>query len=347
MIELGSRTEAKGRGGSATRGRAALARAYGLLGELIAGPLSEELIERACQSPLLGEAIGAAPSLDELAAEHHRAFEWSAFPHQGVYLDQGGWADGSSSLALRTLFSRLGFVARQDLPADHLTNLLGALALSLDRGDGEQIDPALPGGAASIELELLDGHLLRWLPGFVAAVCRLHLGFPVALASQLEDLALYHREILAAVVPASDFVLEPVPSLLDEPETSLADIATFLLSPVRSGLFLSREDILFVVRSAGCFCGFGDRQTMLLNALRTAVQHERLAELCAALSLLHRSWEERLESRVLVGLPEVFTRPWIARSTDSRALLHVLGAAGRSFSSSTEAEPRGGGATES
>jgi TorA maturation chaperone TorD len=347
MIELGLKAGAKGAGGTATRARAALARAYRLLGDLVAGPLSEELVERACQSPLLGQAIGAAPALDELAAEHHRAFEWSAFPHQGVYLDQGGWADGSSSIALRSLFSELGFVARQDLPADHLTNLLGALALSLDLGDGAGSGLARSDDAASVELELLDGHLLRWLPSFAAAVCRLGLGFPAALVSQLEDLALYHREMLAALVPVSEFVLEPSPSLLDEPETSLADIASFLLSTVRSGLFLSREDILFVVRSAGCFCGFGDRQTMLLNALRTAVQHERLAELCEALSLLHRSWEERLESRVLEGLPATLARPWIARSTDSRALLQVLGAAGRSFSSSTEAEPRGSGARES
>jgi len=307
------------------------------LGDLVAGPLTEALIDSARQSPLLGEAIGVAPSLDELAAEHHRAFEWSAFPHQGVYLDPDGWADGGSSIALRRLFTEIGFAARQDLPADHLTNLLGALALSLQ-------DEA--GGDHRLEQQLLDRHLLRWLPAFVAAVRRLRLAFPAALASQLEDLALYHREILAAQVPVPDFKLDPIPSLLDDPETSLADIASYLLAPVRSGLFLSREDILFVVRGSGCFCGFGDRQTMLLNALRTAVQHERLSALCEALSSLHHGWERRLVGRVAAGLPDELARPWIERSTDSRALLQVLGAAGRSFSVSTASEPHRGGVTE-
>lgn len=324
--------------GSGRRSRATLGRAYLLLGDLVAGPLTEALVDGARQSPLLGEAIGAAPSLDELAADHHRAFEWSAFPHQGVYLDPDGWADGGSSIALRKLFGEIGFEVRQDLPADHLTNLLGALALALQSDDIED---------HRLEEELLDSHLLRWLPAFVAAVRRLRLAFPVALVSQLEDLALYHREIVATRGPAADFHLEPVLNLLDDPDTSLADIASFLLSPVRSGLFLSREDILFVVRSAGCFCGFGDRQTMLLNALRTAVQHERLAELCQALSMLHSSWEERLVGRVAVGLPDELARPWIERSVDSRALLQVLGAAGRSFSESTASPPQPDGVTGS
>jgi hypothetical protein len=234
----------------------------------------------------------------------------------------------------------IGFSARHDLPADHLTNLLGALALALQSDDAG-------GGEHRLEQELLDSHLLRWLPAFVAAVRRLRLAFPAALVSQLEDLALYHREILAAQVPASDFQLDPIPSLLDDPDTSLADIASFLLAPVRSGLFLSREDILFVVRSAGCFCGFGDRQTMLLNALRTSVQHERLGALCDALSSLYHCWEQRLAGRVAAGLPDELARPWIERSTDSRALLQVLGAAGRSFSESTASQPQRGGAAES
>jgi TorA maturation chaperone TorD len=319
--------------GEVRRAQAALARAYRLLGDLIAGPLDVDLIARARKSPLLGEALGADPCLDELAAEHHRAFEWSAFPHQGVYLDAGGWADGGSSTALRALFAQIGFVPRDDLPVDHLTNLLGLLALELEQGAEDQ----------SLEVELLDRHLLRWLPCFAAAVRRLRLAFPAALASQLEDLALYHRELLSGPSLTSDFELQPSDSLLDDPETSLADIAAFLLSPVRSGLFLSREDILFVVRSSRCFCGFGDRQTMLLNALRTAVQHERLSELTEALSGLHRGWEERMEGRIIAGLPESLARPWIERSTDSRALLQVLGAAGRTFSASMSAEPKGPG----
>ena len=87
----------------ADRPRIALARAYALLGELVAGPLDEGLVERAGKSPLLGEALGDSPSLDELAADHHRAFGWCAFPHQGVYLDPNGWADGSSAQQLRAL----------------------------------------------------------------------------------------------------------------------------------------------------------------------------------------------------------------------------------------------------
>ena len=324
------------------RSRGALARAYRLLADLIAGPLDDGLLERARKSPLLGEAMGPEPSLDELAAEHHRAFEWSAFPHQGVFLDRGGWADGSSSETLRGLYARGGFSSRSDLPADHLAIVLGALALSLEAETAEDGPPA-----GDLEVQLLDRNLLRWLPAFVACVLRLRLAFPAAVASQLEDLVLYHRDLLGRPVDASGFAPAHSADLLDDPETSLADVSSYLLSPVRSGLFLSREDILYAVRNAGCFCGFGDRQTMLLNALRTAVQHERLTPLTASLSALHRGWEERLEGRVLAGLPASLATPWIDRSRDSRALLQVLGAAGREFSSSTSAEPSGLGNVDS
>ena len=306
----------------AERPRTALARAYALLADLVAGPLDEGLLERAGKSPLLGEALGEAPCLDELAADHHRAFGWCAFPHQGVYLDPDGWADGTSAQELRTLYVGMGYEVRSDLPADHLSALLGGLSWALLHDHAEE------------EARLLDEHLLRWLPLFCSAVQRVRLAFPAALASQLEDLALHHRELMDSRESSSHFAFPPAESILDDEDTSLAEIAAFLLSPPRSGVFFSREDILGVVRSVGCFAGFGDRQTMLLNGLRTAVQHERLPELTVALGAVHSDWEERLNRRVLGGLPMELARPWLSRSQHARAVLQVLGAAGRSFSNS-------------
>ena len=306
----------------ADRPRIALARAYALLGELVAGPLDEGLVERAGKSPLLGEALGDSPSLDELAADHHRAFEWCAFPHQGVYLDPNGWADGTSAQQLRALYVGMGYEVPSDLPADHLSALLGALARALIH---DHVDE---------EGQLLDEHLLRWLPLFCSAVERVRLAFPAALVGQLEELVLHHRELMDSRGGPLRFGFSPAESILDEEDTTLAEIARFLLSPPRSGIFLSREDILRLVRSVGCFAGFGDRQTMLLNGLRTAVQYERLPEFTAELAALHSAWEQRLEERVLGGLPRDLAWPWLSRSQHTRAVLQVLGAAGRSFSTS-------------
>ena len=319
--------------GENARARMALANAYRLLADLIAGPLDGALLERARKSPLLAEALGDDPELDEVAAEHHRAFEWSVFPHQGVFLDIGGWADGASSESLRSLFSLGGYSSRTELPADHLSNILGALARAVEGSEDEQ-------NLYQLEGALLDRHLLRWLPLFVGAVRRLQVPFPTAMVSQLEDLVLYHRELLELPVDASDFAAPEAVNLLEDADTGLAEIAAHLLSPPQTGMFLSREDILSVARKSGCFCGFGDRQTMLLNALRTAVQHDRIGELTSALSQLHRNEETSLTKRIDEGLPEELATPLANRSSETRALLQFIGAAGGSFSSLVSVEPK-------
>jgi TorA maturation chaperone TorD len=333
----GVRVRGRTLGGDA-RARRALANAYRLLADLIAGPLDLALLERARKSPLLSDALGEDPDLDEVAAAHHRAFEWSVFPHQGVFLDLGGWADGTSSESLRSLFSVVGYSSRTELPADHLSNILGALALAVEGGVDEV-------SLAELESSLLDRHLLRWLPLFVAAVRRLRVPFPAAMVGQLEDLVLYHRELLELPVDASELEGSVQVDLLEDPDTGLAEIASHLLSPPQTGIFLSREDILSVARESGCFCGFGDRQTMLLNALRTAVQHDRIREFTGALSELHREEELSLTRRIDEGLPEELATPLAKKSSETRALLQLIGAAGRSFSPVMTVDPARPGAT--
>ena len=315
------------------RGEHALARAYELLADCFAGPLDAALLQRAGKSPLLRAALGDEPDLDQLAADHHLAFDWAVFPQQGVFLDPGGWADGESSDDLRELFGTLGYTARPDLPTDHLSNLLGALNWTLCR----------PNPAPLAQLQLLDGHLLRWLPAFVAAVCRLERSLPTALVVQLEDLVLYHRQALESLgsqVP--DFELPAFPRLLEDPGTGLAQIAAFLVSSARSGFFLSREDIARVVRESESLRGFGDRRGMLLDALRSASHCENLPRLIEGLKALYADWEATLADRVESGLPAQVAAVWTCRSVRTRGMLDVLARAGTVLDPGSEAEATGG-----
>ncbi|MEE2829346.1 MAG: molecular chaperone TorD family protein [Myxococcota bacterium] len=304
---------------SVARGERALARAYQLLADCFAGPLDASLLQRAEKSPLLRDALTDATDLDQLAADHHLAFDWAVFPQQGVFLDPKGWADGESSDDLRELFGTLGYTARPNLPTDHLSNLLGALHWTLSRSTP----------APLAQLQLLDGHLLRWLPAFVAAVCRLGLRLPTALVLQLEDLVFYHRQVLESLgsqVP--DFELPAFPPLLEDPGTGLAQIAAFLVSSARSGIFLSREDIAGVVRESDSLRGFGDRRGMLLDALRSASHRETLPRLIEGLTSLHLDWEATLADGVESGLPAQVAEVWTARSIQTRGMLEVLARAG-------------------
>ena len=310
------------------RAERSLGRAYRLLSDLLAGPITPDLLECATSSPILGAALGGLPVLDDVAAEHHLAFEWSVFPQQGVFVDRAGWADGASCSSLRQELAWLGGSSRDDLPLDHLSNLLEALALTLEA----------PGDSSAAQGRLLEGHLLRWVPCFAAAVQRLGRPFSTALVLQLEDLLLYHWQILSeSHHDVGVFELPGMPSLLEDPDTGLVRIAEFLVSTAQSGLFLSRQDISTVVRKAEVLSSFGDRRGMVLAALRAAVQHDRLPQLVAQLGVLHARWEAQLRERVDAGLPEHLASPWIERSTDTRAMLQVLGAAGQSFA--TQPEP--------
>lgn len=135
------------------------------------------------------------------------------------------------------------------------------------------------------------------------------------------------RADVGAAASASPILANGAERLLAEPRTGLRDIARFLTSPARAGAYLGRGAVKRAARSAGVPHGFGDRATMLGDALAAAAHLERVAALTHALDAevarqLDAMNGMRAASRDATNaVLERRTRPWAARAEASRWLL--------------------------
>ena len=184
----------------------ARARAYDLLADLVSrGPRGPSL-EAARMSPLLGEGLAAypGPGPEGAAADHERVFGMEVFPREGWFLDPEGRAGGDATASLLDLFHRVGCTPSPggDGP-EHRAAALRALS-HLSEAESDALADGFPAESErirSLSRELLDGHLLRWLPLLCVTVRRCGRPFPSALACQVEDLVLLHREDLGPATP--------------------------------------------------------------------------------------------------------------------------------------------------
>jgi hypothetical protein len=258
---------------------------------------------------------------ETLEVDHTQAFGFHVFPYAGVFLHPSAHA-GAAAAELFPSYRALGFDPGTAGPGvDHLSTIL--LALGHASLAEARLDPA-SSERQSIEngaRDLIDRHVLSWLPVWVGAVGRLGRVWPTALANQILDLVSLHR---ASLGTGSRVVLslEPLPDL-DASETDLRVIAEALTTPVIAGIFLSRHDISALARARRAPSGFGSRADMLENTLRSAASYGMFAELSKDLRVLY---EVSCDALTTTGCAEDVA-PWKRRGGQAIALLERLGAA--------------------
>ena len=285
----------------------ARSRAYGLLGRLLLEGLTDKTLPRLRQTPL-GARLPEGVDLDEVAAAHHQLLSMDIPPYASSFLttDPAGCID-----EIRDACQAAGFhVDTASARPDHLG--IGLLMLSFlcgaqaDALGDEQADIAAQ--TAGLAQAFLTRWLLPWLPPLRAAVAAHDPdGLWGAVVEMAAELAGDHTEA------PGEFALPPAPALLSESRTDLKAIASFLLTPCHSGVYLSRADIGRLSRGVSVPRGFGSRQMEMTNLLRTAAEYDELASLMARLDALiaqrgaamrgaHAGvWQARVsESRVVV-----------------------------------------------
>ena len=322
----------------------ARARAYGLLADLVSRGPTAATLEAARLSPLLGEALAEypAPILDGAASDHERVFGMELFPQEGWFLDAEGKIGGDATQSLLDLFHRAGCIPAPggDGP-EHLATALQALSF-LSGAEADALADGLPEAEERIRAlsrELLDGHLLRWLPVLCVSVRRCGRPFPSALASQIEDLVLLHREGLGPPASPGEFLAGPALDL-DAEETGLGEIALHLTRPALAGAALTRADLARAGRLAEAPRGFGERAVELENLLRSAARLDRRPEALAALDGILSAVAVDLEESAGRGAGlEESIRPWLARIAGTRRLLVLLRT--RSAAVAAEGAPAG------
>ncbi len=300
-------------------------RAYVLLADLLTrGPVVELEVPARC-SDVLAAALDTYPDLDEAAADHQHVFGFCVPPLEGLFLDPEGTAGGSSAARVAGTFAAVGYRSEptRDEP-EHLGTELRAMGVlcGAEADAHRDAHPEIVAELERLQAQVLDAHVLRWLPVFGSAVRRIERAFPIALVEQIEDLVRMHRESLGAELELVTFDVESID--LDDANVDLRAIAHYLVTPLRAGLLLSKDDIARVGRAFRLPRGFTGRALMMQNLLRAAAQFDALGQTCAALVAIVDE-----DAADLARWPAVRVGSWRERAVATRAILQRLGDAPR------------------
>ncbi len=276
---------------SPTQSAQARANSYDLFSQLFLHGLTAETLPIVQMIPELAATLPDTLDLDRAAAEHQRLFGLNLFPFQSIFLDPSGLVGGDEADRVAAAYAECGFVPLATGEGiDHIGQQLACLAF-LCAAEAE----ALEDGKAAIALRIqrlqqnvLNQHLLRWLPPLVCTLQRQDNPLFAAIADLLIGLVDIHLAGLEAYSPftitGSPFTLPTPPDLLTKDDTTLHDIAIYFLRPAWCGLDLTRSELTQMGRQLQIPSGFAERETQFVNLLRTASQYDHFAALLSKLA---------------------------------------------------------------
>lgn len=247
----------------------------------------------------IAEALRLPGRID--AADHTELFGFQLVPYASVYLGAEGMLGGEGADRIAGFWRALRLTPPPE--PDHLAALLGLYA-TLGEAERGEPDPARQALWRQARGALLWEHLLTWAVTYAQAVAGSAAPFHAAWAELLE------RTLLAE---AADLEPPATPPLhlrdslgLPEPSEDARPLVAALLTPVRSGLILTRWDLARAAGSLGLGLRMGERAVALRSMLSQdpgatlawladeaaewAARHRRTE---AALGEIGRHWRER------------------------------------------------------
>ncbi len=313
------------------QGALAYSRLYDLCGQLYLDGLTTETLAIVQALPDLADKLPVPLEADGVAAAYQELFAFNLLPFESIFLGHEGLLNSDHSAAVRAAYGAVGYQPTQRAgAADHLGVELGLLAhLCAAEADGwADGQVAIAQRMQHEQQEFLQAHLLRWLAPCAVAIGRHDHPFFAELATITVALVAAHHGMLTAEqgTPVA-WQLPTPPVLLADPKSSLHDIATFLVTPAYSGLFLSRYIINQLGRQQRLPRGFGSRAQMVTNLLRTAAQYEALPALLATLRTELLRWQKDYQALLAVH-PTLtpFVQPWLRRIAETVTLLAAMDA---------------------
>lgn len=303
--------------------------AYRLLSSLFLEGLTAVSLPTVQQIPQLADALPDDVNLDEAAASHQHLFGFNIFPYESIFLDPSGLLGGLATDAVLNSYSQAGFTPSPDSASpDHIGNELEMMAhLTGAEADAWEDDlPAIAENMQRLQREFLQSHLLRWLFPFVVSVRRQNDPFFTAVVELMFELVSDHVAALATQ-PLLATDLPIAPALLDDDKTSLRDIAEFIVTPPHSGVYVGRDDVGRLAREVELPRGFGGRDQMLLNLIRTAVQYKTIPALIGNLRAELAVWNGEYTA-VSAQHPHLapFVAPWQTHCQQTDRLLTDIAA---------------------
>ena len=241
---------------------------------------------------------------DDEAADHQELFGFRVPPYAGVFLDEDGRLGGRAADASLEAYAAGGLaVVRADIGPDHLATQLDFLAHCAEHD--------LRDAARAF----LDGHVLSWLPSLAAAVDREPFPSYRGLMEVVLEAVVEYRGVLGP--PAPPMAREPDGNdVLSDPKTGVREIAGFLATPARSGIWLGRGDVQRLGRAADAPRGFGGRVLMLGNLLRSAAEFGVLEAVLAGIDRIAADTASRW-----IDAPGPWTGHWTSLIERTRGML--------------------------
>lgn len=255
----------------------ARAQMYRLLARLFLSEPDEETLSTVTRESAL--AVPLPSNLHNLRVEFTRLFMLNVYPYASFFLDAQAALYTETTARIQTAYEHANFQLDSALPIaapDHFGVELLFMAHLLET---QRTDDAN---------RFLCDEILPWAGIFLCAVKKnAREAFYQTIATQTHEWLIRDLELHA---PQAIFHFS-LPSTLDE-EDGLETVVVRLISPARSGIFLSKADIARLARLVKLPISFGDRALMLKSLFRAAGEYSQVRDLLHALQAETHTWIE-------------------------------------------------------
>ena len=201
--------------------------------------------------------LGALPSADE----YTELFIFQLYPYASVYLGAEGMMGGEARDAVAGFWRALGEMPPAE--ADHLSVMLALYARLVELED-EESELSRRAGWRRARKAFLWEHLLSWLPVYLGKLADFATPFYVKWSEILMD-ALLAEAMALGPQESLSLHLRGSPGLIDPREESeeAGEFCQSLVTPVRSGMILTRADLVKAGRRLGMGLRMGERKFIL------------------------------------------------------------------------------------
>ena len=258
----------------------------------------------------VAEALG----LPELSGvDHTDAFVLTAPPHAAIHLGPEGKLGGEGLDRVAGFWRALGLVAPED--ADHLGVLL-MLYAELGEAETAASDERRRAQLHRARVALLHEHLWSWAPGYLAAVIALDIP-SVSTWAELTLATLLEEATEIDPPEVLPLALRTAPAGL-QPSDSFDELLDAMVTPVRSGIILTRRDL----GQTAAALGVGYRQGERRYTLKAMLEQDKPATV-RWLASHARSWSKQHRAGDC-GWPCDPSGWWSARAEATAAVLYAM-----------------------
>jgi hypothetical protein len=238
--------------------------------------------------------------------DHTELFVHQLPPYASIYLGSQGKIGGDARERIAGFWRALGMTP--PVEPDHLAALLGLWATLIDVAS-DQTEPARRLLVDHSLVALIWEHLASWLYPYLARVADIAVEPYPSWAAMLQT--------LITRAPGPEPADRALPRHFDtEPEPGSDDLVDLVLTPVKSGIILTRADLKRAATDLGLGLRIGERVFALRSLLDQ--DHQPVVEWLAR--------EARRQAGTLDGMPgpNVLTSHWASRARITASSLEGL-----------------------